>query len=94
VMLVTWHLLGWNSMSQSLSHFCCCSRSTKSLCYLTLMRPLTEYSAVIWDPHTVENIRKLEMIQRRAARMVYADYQTTSSISTITDEVMLYIMCD
>ena len=52
-----------------------CPRPTKSLCYLTLIRPLTEYSAVIWDPHTAENIRKLEMIQRRAARMVYADNQ-------------------
>ena len=40
-------------------------RPTKSLCYLTLIRSLTEYSAVIWDPHTVENISKLEMIQRR-----------------------------
>jgi hypothetical protein len=28
VMLVTWHFLGWNSMSQSLSHFCSCSRSS------------------------------------------------------------------
>ena len=55
-----------------------CPRPTKSLCYLTLIRPLTEYSAVIWDPHTAENIRKLEMIQRRAARMVYADYQTSA----------------
>jgi hypothetical protein len=46
-----------------------CPRPTKSLCYLTLIRPLTEYSAVIWNPHTVENIRKLEMIQRRAAQL-------------------------
>ena len=64
-----------------------CPRPTKSLCYLTLIRPLTEYSAVIWDPHTVENIRKLEMIQRRAARMVYADYQTTSSVSTMLNQL-------
>ena len=60
-----------------------CPRPTKSLCYLILIRPLTDYSAVIWDLHTVENIRKLEMIQRRASRMVYADYQTTSSVSTM-----------
>jgi hypothetical protein len=59
------------------------ARDQPSQCYLTLIRPITEYAAVIWDPHTAENIRKLEMIQRRAARMVYADYQTTSSVSTM-----------
>lgn len=66
-----------------------CPRPTKSLCYLTLIRILTEYSAVIWDPHTVyvENIIKLEMIQRRAAQMVYADYQTTSSVSTMLNQL-------
>ena len=66
-----------------------CPRPTKSLCYmyLTLIRPLTEYSAVIWDLHTAENIRKLEMIQRRAAWMVYADYQTTSSVSTMLNQL-------
>jgi hypothetical protein len=64
-----------------------CPRPTKSLCYLTLIRPLTDYSAVIWDPHRVENIRKLEMIQRRASRMVYADYQTTSSVSTMLSQL-------
>jgi hypothetical protein len=64
-----------------------CPRPTKSLCYLTLIRPLTEYSSVIWDPHTVENIRKLETIQRTTARMVYADYQTTSSVSTMLNQL-------
>ena len=65
-----------------------CPRPTKSLCYLTLIRSLTEYSAVIWDPHTAENIRKLEMIQR----MVYADYQTTSSVSTMLNQLQWTIL--
>jgi hypothetical protein len=64
-----------------------CPIPTKSLCYLTLIRPRTEYSAVIWDSHTAENIRKLETIQRRAARMVYADYQATSSVSTMLNQL-------
>ena len=71
-------------LRRNLHHF---PRPTKSLCYLTLIRPLTEYSAVIWDPHTVENIRKLELIQRRTTRMVYADYQTTSSVSTMLNQL-------
>ena len=60
-----------------------CPSSTKSLCYLTLVRPLTEYASVVWDPFTTENINKLEMVQRRAARMVYSDYRTTSSVTTM-----------
>ena len=49
-----------------------CPRNTKALSYTTLVWPLTEYSSVIWDPYTAENIRKLEMVQRRAARLVYS----------------------
>ena len=64
-----------------------CPRNTKALCYTTLVRPLTEYSSVIWDPYTAENIRKLEMVQRRAARMVYSNYQTTSSVSAMLNHL-------
>ena len=31
-----------------------CPRNTKALCYTTLVRPLTEYSSVIWDPYTAK----------------------------------------
>ena len=64
-----------------------CPTNTKSLCYLTLVRPLTEYASVIWDPHTTENINKIEMTQRRAARMVYSDYQRTSSVTTMLTQL-------
>ena len=40
-----------------------------------------EYATVIWDPSTDTNIRKLEMVQRRAARMVFSDYRRTSSVT-------------
>ena len=64
-----------------------CPRETKALCYQTLVRPLTEYASVIWDPYTTENISKLEMIQRRAARMVFSDYRTTSSVSVMINQL-------
>ena len=54
---------------------------TKELCYITLVRPLVEYSSIIWDPFTEANIWKLEMVQRRAARMVFSDYRRTSSVT-------------
>ena len=41
-----------------------CPRRTKELCHITLVRPLVEYSSIIWDPFTEANIWKLEMVQR------------------------------
>ena len=64
-----------------------CPRETKALCYQTLVRPLTEYASVIWDPHTAEYTNKLEMVQRRAARMVFSDYRTTSSVSVMISQL-------
>ena len=48
-------------------------RKSKAQCYQTLVRPLMEYACTIWDPHTKENINKLEAVQRRSARFVYND---------------------
>ena len=56
-----------------------CTRSVKSSCYKSLVRPIVEYSSTVWDPHTARNINKLEMVQRRSARFVFSDYRRTSS---------------
>ena len=47
-----------------------CPSNTKAVCYTTLVRPIMEYGSIIWDPHTANNIGKLEMVQRRSARFV------------------------
>jgi hypothetical protein len=54
-----------------------CPRKTKELCYMTLVRPLVEYYSIIWDQFTEE----LEMVQRRAARMVFSDNRRTSNLT-------------
>ena len=47
-----------------------CSRNIKEHCYKTSVRPIIEYATNIWAPHTTQDISKIEMLQRRAARFV------------------------
>jgi hypothetical protein len=42
----------------------------KTQAYNTFVRPSLEYASTVWDPHTQDNINKVESIQRRAARFV------------------------
>ena len=42
---------------------------------------------IVWSPHTDLDINKLESVQRRAARWVTRDYQYTSSLSTMLQDL-------
>ena len=64
-----------------------CPPTTKALLYKTLVRPVMEYAAIVWDPCTKENIRKVEMVQRRYARFVLGDYQRTSSVAAMLTQL-------
>ena len=46
-----------------------------------------EYAATVWDPHTTENIKKVEAVQRRAARFVTGEYRYTSSITAMAESL-------
>ena len=46
--------------------------SFKSLkAYKAIVRPQLEYAAPVWDPHTKEDIKRIESVQRWAAHWVY-----------------------
>jgi hypothetical protein len=57
----------------------------KSWAYQALVRPKLEYSCSIWDPYTHDNINKLEMIKRQAARYIQNNYHNTSSVTPMID---------
>ncbi|KAL8621234.1 hypothetical protein ACOMHN_018535 [Nucella lapillus] len=49
--------------------------------YLTFVRPLLEYSSLVWDPHKIGCIKKIENIQRRAARFVLNQHHRHASVT-------------
>ena len=61
------------------------SVAIKQQAYFTLVRPLVEYASTVWDPHTDKNIKKLEMVQRRAARFVTSRHHNKSSVSDMLE---------
>ena len=55
------------------------SPSIKSMAYKSLVRLILEYSSAAFLSYTNNNIYKVEMVQRRAARFVSTRYHNTSS---------------
>ena len=49
-----------------------CPQSLKDTAYKTLVRPGIEYASAVWDPSDRTNIKRLDTVQRHAARFVHA----------------------
>ena len=59
-----------------------CPPTVKSPCYITLVRPsLNSYVCTVWSPYHQQNVVKLEMVQRRAARFVTNNYNRIASVT-------------
>ena len=50
---------------------------------MLLVRPILEYATQVWDPYQKSLTCKIEMIQRRAARWVFSNYDYHSSVSNM-----------
>ena len=64
-----------------------CSIEAKTLAYVSLVRPHLEYASAAWDPFTARDIKGLEIVQRRTARFVKRNYQSTTSVTTLIGEL-------
>ena len=64
-------------------------RKVKIQAYKSLVCPHIEYCSSVWDPHTSRNIKKVEAVQRRAARFIMNDYGRKSSVTAMLKEIQL-----
>ena len=64
-----------------------CDTKVKATAYSTLVRPILEYATVVWDPYQQYLVNNIEMVQRRAARWVKQEYSTTSSVTSILNNL-------
>ena len=60
---------------------------TREMAYKALVRPQLEYCAAVWDPHTKEQVDKIEMVQRRSARFVLRRHHQTSSVNDMLQQL-------
>ena len=66
-----------------------CPHPIQTTCYKTLVRPLVEYAAPVWDPHQQYLSSTLEMVQRRSARRILHDFRPTTSASDLVSKLHL-----
>lgn len=65
------------------------NEQTKINAYIAMVRSNLEYCCTVWNPHRKEQIQKVEMVQRRAARFITGRYRNTSSVTSMLDHLNL-----
>ena len=51
-----------------------CPEIVKERAYQAHVRPHVEYASAVWDPYLIKDVKKVESVQRRAARFVKNNY--------------------
>ena len=62
------------------------SKDVRESAYNTIVRPQLEYDSAVWDPHTKEHISKIEMVQQRAARWTFGNFDNRASVTEMLNK--------
>ena len=65
--------------------------NTKSLAYMSLVRPIFEYGAACWDPYREGQISALDMVQKKAAK--FAHHRNSPNWETLASRRKLSRKC-
>lgn len=63
------------------------NKKIKETAYKTYVRPQVEYCSIVWHPWQKYLIYKIEQVQRSAARYIFNDYDYTSSVSKMINDL-------
>ena len=61
----------------------------RSKAYLSIVRPVVEYSSTVWSPHQIGLKSEIEMVQRKAARMVLNQPHRRGQRDSVSDMITL-----
>ena len=73
-----------------------CTMQAKSAAYISVVRPTIEYSSVVRDPSSLEDINKLRLVQRQVVHFVHNNYfdRTPTCVSKkVSDITELATLC-
>ena len=59
------------------------STATKQNAYNSLVRPIVEYAATVWDPYSQKDIHTPDIFQRRGARYVFNKHGNRLSVDNM-----------
>jgi hypothetical protein len=69
-----------------------CPKECRRLAYITLVRSVLDYGAIVWSPYLEKDITKLERVQKQAARFITKDYSSreTGCVTNMLKELGLH----
>jgi hypothetical protein len=67
------------------------NRNTKSLAYMSLVRPILEYGSACWDPYTEGQINALDRVQKKAVQ--FTNHTKDSEWETLAQHRMIARLC-